>query len=790
MGKGETKLGLGTLARLRTLLDRSHDGILLVALPAGEILDANASVSRLTGLSRDAILSKPIADVVGRTGWERLMDLMDERSDPGIARKTVVEIEGELGLSLVELSLGFHGFEDGFYGVVVMRDVTERERAAQALRAAHRRLGDVIEFLPDATLVLDRFGQVVEWNRAMELATGVKKSEVYGLSDFACSKTIHGSRQSLLAHRVLGMTSPAGIPEYSSLEDHGDRLEAEVFAAALRGGKGAHIWASASALRDVDGNIIGAIETMRDRTEQREAAEALSANERDLRATLDSIGDALIATDAKGRVRRMNPAAEQLTGWHAAQASGQPLKGVLTLLETSTRQPVERPEYRVLHRRDDASSNGDLLLVARDGTERRVSSRSAPILADSGEILGVVMVIRDVTDQRWIERQLVLSQKMESIGRLASGIAHDFNNVLAAIRGYTDVITEGLGENETIGDDLREILAATDRARDLTRQLLAFGRHETSEAKVVDIHDLLSGLNRMVSRLIGEDIEQRFELEAQQVCVLADPSQIEQVLMNLVLNARDAMPAGGTLTISTSNVKVTEVESEEIDGSGHRLRIAVHDTGMGMDQETLSQIFEPFFTTKDPEQGTGIGLSTSYAIVDQLGGRIYVDGTVRVGTTFVIDLPCCARSMSSYPAPSTKSLTQSGRATILVAEDELVLRRLVSRILSRRGYTVLLATDGVEALEVAASFEGKIDLLVTDVVMPRMGGVALQRELLRVRPGIPTLFVSGYSADRMVQGGLMSDQPGFLAKPFTAARLIQKVGEAIDPSKRVSNKPL
>lgn len=783
MDDRETRLGDATLARLRTLLDRTHDGILVIGIPEGRVVDVNASACRLTGLSRQRLLACNVEHVFGAEAWAKLVDLLgDGSTDPGILRTTHVELQREVGTVILELALGYHGFEDGLFGVVVMHDVTERERALRGFAAAHRRLRDVIEFLPDPTLVLDKTGRVVEWNRAMEALTGVDKAAIVGRGDFACSMAIHGNKKPLLAHRVLGLEPDERYPE----EDEADQpvssdngVHVEMFARALRGGKGAHVWAAASPLRDADGNVVGAIESIRDRTDQRIAAEALRENERDVRATLNSIHDAVVATDASGNVRRMNPAAERLTGWTEARASGRPLRDVFTLLDGVTREPMTHPEFQVLRSRDDPTPSTDMLLVARDGTEHRVSARGAPILETDGTIKGIVVVIRDVTDQRLVERQLVLSQKMESIGRLASGVAHDFNNVLAAIRGYADVILDGGAVDESVREDLQEILDATDRARDLTRQLLAFGRHEPSDTKVVNVHAIIDGLQRMVARLIGEDIELGFALEAKQPCVLADPSQIEQVLMNLVVNARDAMPAGGSLTISTRDVDVEEQEGRPLDQVERRLRLSVRDTGIGMDPATQARVFEPFFTTKSPDRGTGIGLSTTYAVVRHLGGTISVRSATTVGTTFVIDLPACDCTATTSPAPSSKPSITAPRATVLVVEDEPVLRRLVSRILRKQGYEVISAGDGVEALDAASRFHGQIDLLVTDVVMPKMGGVALQKELRVARPGLRTLFVSGYSADGVIQGGLVADHPGFLAKPFTARRLIHKVTEVL-----------
>ncbi len=771
--------GVAALMRLRTLIDRTHDGIFLIGIPDGQVVDCNASAVRLMGRAREVIKQSRIDELVGHDAWVRLAEMVDGgQSDPGIPRRVTVPLAHGRSEFVVELTLGYHGFEDGLFGVLVMRDVTERERAERELRAAHHRTRGIIEFLPDATMVLDLQGRVVEWNRAMEDLTGVAKSSIIGRGDFACSMPFHGRRVPLLAHLVLGH-QPAPDLVYQALDRAEERTEATAFAPALRGGRGAHVWGRATALRDAEGRVVGAIETVRDETEQRAAADKLQANERDLRATLDSIGDAVITADEEGRVRRMNPAAEALTKWSWADAKGRPLAQILQLRMASSREPIERPEFHVLRAREEKGHIEDFILVTRDGAERRVSTKGAPILDSAGGISGVVVVIRDVTDQRSVERQLAVSQKMESIGRLASGVAHDFNNVLSAIRGYADMLVEDLEIDSSLRADVAEILAATDRASNLTRQLLSFARPDASEPQPVHVHDLVLGLHKMISRLIGEDIELRFDLEAARPCVFADPSHVEQVLLNLVVNGRDAMPGGGVLAIATEDVDRSEEDGVPLSEAGPRLRFSVSDTGEGMDEETKARIFEPFFTTKEPRMGSGIGLSTTFGIVRQLGGEIDVESAKGQGTVFVIDLPSCDCEATSDSVSSRRPSAEPATGTILVVEDEPVLRRLISRILGKRGFHILTASDGVEALETAKAYDGTIDLVVTDVVMPRMGGVELQSRLRDQWPWIRTLFVSGYSTDVIVQQGLEADHRGFLAKPFTAGRLICKVQEVL-----------
>ena len=775
---------LRQLERFRTLLDRSHDAILLVEVPSGCVVDFNASTRRLTGLRRNVLEQMTLPAIIGESAWLRLNELLsDGQSDPGIRREIQIEMKGLHGaIQIVELSIGFHGFADGLYAVVVMHDITEREKAFRDLRSTHRQFSDVIDFLPDPTFVIDDKSRVVAWNRAMEQLTGIDKPAMLGKGQLEVAHAIHGRRFDMLIDSVLRGEGVDGDADYDHVEKRGDTWVGEVFAAALHHGRGAHVWVAASPLRDAEGHIVGAIESIRDRTERRAAAEALRASEQDLRITLNSITDGVITTDGEGLVRKMNPAAVQMTGLSAEAAAGRPLSGVLTLLDLSTRERIPRPDLHVLQHSADRQFAEDMLLRSTDGGELRVSARGAPLLDEQGAIRGIVVVVRDITEQRMTEQQLVLSQKMESLGRLASGVAHDFNNLLATIQGLGDLILEDMSEKDPLYDDLKEIVGASRRAADLTRQLLVFSRRGAIEIRTVDVSDIINGMEKMVRRIIGEDIRFATTLSPETCSVRADPAQLEQVLMNLVVNARDAMPGGGELKVSTSIVSTSAESSAaaRLEGKSTMVRISVQDSGSGMDEATKARIFEPFFTTKSIERGTGIGLSTVYGIVRQLGGSIQVDTATGKGSTFQVDIPLT--DVSEEPDSSDPMLDATlsqARETVLVVEDDPMLRRLVARILRKRGYNVLVAADGVEALALFDRHPEPIHLLVSDVVMPGLGGVQLADELLMRHPELKVLFMSGYTDDAVVQRGLASDSPGFLAKPFSAVALTNKVQEVL-----------
>ncbi|HET7378793.1 MAG TPA: ATP-binding protein, partial [Gaiellales bacterium] len=391
--------------------------------------------------------------------------------------------------------------------------------------------------------------------------------------------------------------------------------------------------------------------------------------------------------------------------------------------------------------------------------------------------------VRDVTDQRRLQQQLVQSQKMEAVGRLAGGIAHDFNNLLTVITSYTDLMLEDLAEGDSKREDLEQVRKAADGAAALTRQLLAFSRQQVVEPRVISLNVVVESLQKMLRRVIGEDVELATTLAADLAPVRADVGQLEQVLMNLAVNARDAMPTGGKLTIETANAEHDPdyARDREADPMRRFVMLAVSDSGCGMDDATKARIFEPFFTTKGPGKGTGLGLATVYGIVQQAGGFIWVYSELGRGTSFKIYLPA-ADVAAPAAAAATGTRVRGGTETILVVEDAAPLRAVAKQVLERQGYTVLEAPDGATALRVAEQYHGTIHLVLTDVVMPGLSGREVAEALTRLRPEIQVLYASGYTDDSVVRHGILESGMAFLQKPFTPDGLSRKVREVLDAS--------
>ena len=493
---------------------------------------------------------------------------------------------------------------------------------------------------------------------------------------------------------------------------------------------------------------------------------------------LTAINQAVVAIDLDRTVTFWNPSAEALFGWPADDAIGQDILDLTTTAAT-------RETRTALIQRVAAGErwSGELLCRRRDGSTFPALVTGGPIRDTDGHVTGAVGSVVDLSDRYDVEEQLRQSQKMESIGRLAGGIAHDFNNLLTVIRGHSELLGGAIDSADPKHEGIRQIQEAARRATALTRQLLAFSRKQDLQPRLLSLDQCVIAIEPMLRRLIGEDVEILLHLNDSGSAVMADPGQLDHVLINLAVNARDAMPDGGTLAISTSiaDMDANYLATHTGAVAGSYVMLAVSDTGCGMSRETSARIFEPFFTTKPPGQGTGLGLSTVYGIVKHSGGYIWVYSELDAGTTFKIYLPRIASTLPPVARPGIPpAAPRGGTETVLIVEDDLALRNLTRRILAEYGYNVLDAANGREALHLAAHFDGVIDLVVTDVIMPEMSGRALVEQLSLMRPGSRSLYMSGYTDDDVVRRGMVSDHVAFLQKPFTASTLLRVVRKTID----------
>ena len=541
---------------------------------------------------------------------------------------------------------------------------------------------------------------------------------------------------------------------------------------------GHEVWveSNTAVILDGQGQPVGMRGVTVDITERKRAEQDLKLSEERYRELIENAHDIIYTHDLEGNYTSVNKAGEQIMGYTREES----LK--MNLTQTIAPEFVERARQMIRRKLDGENVTAyDLEVLAKNGRKIAVEVNTR-IIHKNGVPVGVQGIARDVTERKQLEAQFRQSQKMEAIGQLAGGIAHDFNNLLTAITGYSELTLRRLQSEDPLRRNIEEIKKAGDRAASLTRQLLAFSRKQVLQPQVLDLNSIISDLEKMLSRLIGEDVNLRTSLEPQIGSIKADPGQIEQVIMNLAVNARDAMPEGGKLTIETKNVYLDEEYTKRhiTINPGPYVLLAMTDTGTGIDETTRVRIFEPFYTTKEIGKGTGLGLSTVYGIVQQSGGNIWVYSEVGVGTTFKVYLPRVDEGAQEYKRTTQTEVVLQGSGTILLAEDEELVRTLAREVLKTYGYHVLEAANGGAALLICENYKGAIDLLITDVVMPEMGGRDLAVRLKQLLPELKVIYMSGYTDDAILHQGVLEEGANFIQKPFSPVALARKVGDVLN----------
>jgi two-component system cell cycle sensor histidine kinase/response regulator CckA len=500
-----------------------------------------------------------------------------------------------------------------------------------------------------------------------------------------------------------------------------------------------------------------------------------------LAALVESSDDAIVSKDLDGTIQSWNRAAERIFGYTADEMVG---TSVFRLIPPELHDEEHALLARI--RSGEHIAHYETTRVRKDGQRIIVSLTLSPLVDRQGRLLGASTIKRDVTAQRALENQLQQAQRMEAVGRLAGGIAHDFNNLLTVINGLAIITAQRLPEGSLERQNLDQVVRAGERASALTQQLLTFSRRQTSEIRALDLNDIVAGLETLLRRLIGEHISLEVARAHDLGRVRGNQAQLEQVVMNLVLNARDAMPKGGMLSIATRNVEVGDLLGREQLRltPGPYVLLAVSDTGVGMDATTQASIFEPFFTTKSADGGTGLGLATVYAIVQQAGGAIYVYSEAGIGSTFKVYLPRVDVPLEAHVAAgaflhSGAHLPSAG--AVLVAEDEPGVRSFAAQVLEHAGYSVLEARSGEEALAIASAPGASIAVLLTDVVMPGISGRVLAERMRALHPGLAVLYMSGYTDEMVLRAGVVADGVSFIQKPFTPEGLLARVRSALAP---------
>ena len=749
---------------LSAVIESAPNGIVLVDRD-GAIGFVNRETERLFGYTRDELVGQSVEMLVPEcfrkshpSSRESFLTDLQTRAMGGRdlvgRRKDGRDIAVEIGLNPIATT-------EGVFVLAVIVDIGSRQQAEKELRRSEARYRSLIDGSIQGILIhvngILRLG-----NPALARLLGVDRLEDY------------------IGKPIWPFIAPEDQPmvaEYMQVRLSGRPAPSQYEFRAVRH-DGRMIWLNCTVTTiDWDGQP-AALATVIDVSERRQAEENLRTSEQRFHLLADNVKEAFIILEVpNGRTLYLSRAWEEIWGRRVEEAYAEPQLW-LEAVDAEDR-PSVATAFEAFRRGEPATR---VFRVHRpDQSVRWVRTRMFPVRDETGSIYRLVGLAEDITERRHTEEQLRQAQKMEAVGRLAGGIAHDFNNLLIVMDGFAAMVAEELGASHRSQKDLQDIRVAARSAATLTRQLLAFSRQQILQPQILDLNEVLRHVDSLLGRVIGEDITLTMKLSERLGRVSADRGQMEQVIMNLAVNARDAMPAGGRLTIETADVELDATYAAQHPGAtaGRHGMIAVSDTGAGMDATTQKHLFEPFFTTKPAGRGTGLGLATVYGIVKQSRGSIWVYSELGHGTTFKVYLPVADR----FEPPATAlpaDVSAAGVETVLVIEDQPEVRRLIERTLSRRGYAVVAAADGAEALAVAHAHSGPLHVLLTDVVLPGASGREIARQLIAERAQLRVVYMSGYTDDTIVHHGVLEPGLAFIQKPFTGEALLRKLREVMD----------
>jgi PAS domain S-box-containing protein len=627
--------------------------------------------------------------------------------------------------------------------VETLEDITDRKLAEEAFDEAQQQLANIVDFLPDATFVIDDQGLVIAWNRAMEELTGFKASAMLGKGDYEYALPFYGKRRPVLIDLVLGPQEEIET-KYVNLERKGSVLAGETYTQELPGG-GNYLFCMASVLKDSKGNVVGAIESIRDITERKGMEEAIANAEEKYRSIFENAVDGIFQTTPTDRIISANPAFARILRYDS------PDEMIATVTDISKQLyvvPNRCAELFQLVEKEGVVREFEARFYRKDKSIAWITLNARAVHDENGRILYLEGIVQDITDRKALETRLFQAQKMDAIGTLAGGIAHDFNNLLVPIVGYTELALNKTFQDNRTRTNLQQVLTSALRAKDLVQQILAFSRHTEQERKPLQMSNLVQEALKLIRASLPSTIEIRLHIpsDAALSMVMADPTQMHQVIMNLCVNAGHAMSKrGGLLEVEMSNEEIdplSEMHSGNLE-SESCLRISVRDTGSGMDTATVKRIFDPYFTTKKSGEGTGLGLAVVYSIVKNYDGAILVESEPGKGSSFHVYLPRVEMTAPLGAEMATKLQRGSGR--ILAVDDDATILELEQQIFEELGYEVVTRSSSVEALELFKLQPDQFDLVFTDHTMPQMTGLDLAREIFRINSGVPIVLCSGYS---------------------------------------------
>jgi two-component system cell cycle sensor histidine kinase/response regulator CckA len=747
--------------RFRDLFENANDVVYTIDL-SGKMQSVNRAAETISGYTREQLLGMSAGELISPESLKMMPRMVRAKFEgQGVTNYEIEMVKKDGGRATLEISSRLI-YRDGKAAGVqgIGRDITERKKAEEALRNSEEKHREILLNIQEGYYETDLRGRIQFFSAPLSKVLGVPEDKLLGLdgADYC------GPDEYKKLFGAFNQVFKTGAPLTG--------LEYEV---RTKDGQSRFLEVSASLIREASGRPSGFRGLIHDVTERKRAEEQIKDSEQRYRILFESNPQPMWVFDFETLAfLAVNTAAIKHYGYSLEEFLSMTIKDIRSedevsalLSRVSSIANVENSTRIWQHRRKDGSF-----------IDVEVTSHSL----DFGGRKARLTLLLDITERKRLEAQLLQAQKMQAVGRLAGGIAHDFNNLLTAIIGYSQILAKKLRDDPPLRTSVEEIEKAGMRAAELTRQLLAFSRKQMLQPKILDLNSVVTELGRMLKRLIGEDIELVTVLKPDLGCVEADPGQVQQVIMNLAVNARDAMPQGGRLIIETTTVQLDQVQASQFEDlkPGPHVVLTVRDTGSGMEKTVLSRVFEPFFTTKEQGKGTGLGLSTVYGIVKQSGGHVSASSEPGHGTTFEVYLPLVADGGPQSVATAHGAEPPRGTETILLVEDEEIVRRLTRLVLESSGYRVLEAENGPDALRLCQEFDQPVQLMITDVVMPQMSGNELVQRIRLLIPKLKVLYISGYTDKAIGQEGRLDFRTHFLQKPFDPADLVQRVRQILD----------
>ena len=753
----------------RQVLEQMTDNVWRLSLETMCFTYTSPSVERLIGYTPEEILEMPLSSILPEPYYQKIQEeveraLLDAARGTEVIRQLEVQLIHKEGHRVwVGISANLMFNEQGIPAEVlgVSRDVGVQ-------KAAYQTLHSMVQGSPDPTFALDLDGRVIVWNKALELLTGVPAGKI--MSQRSYSGAFYSGKNFVVADVVLGRCSLESIQDnYEEIRSNGQGgYEAKTFIPSLNNGKGAYVWIQVSPFSDEKGQMIGVIETVRDVTEQRQSEETM-------KQIFSAFPHAVFLVNSDRKITMANEKAKGMMGGLSGSTFGQSIQcvwlegGECGRSDSCSSCRIRDPLFSTLNGKGVEEFRIEQEI---EGGRKLVFLLSTAQIYVQGSPCAVMM-LQDITEAESVRSQLLQAQKMEGIGRLASGVAHDFNNLIGAIIGNAGLALDS--EEDELPILLNIVIEAGQRAANLTRQLLLFSRKQKMEVATLNLNSLFNDFHKMLARLVGEDVSVVWRPDAKLPNIKGDKGQIEQIMLNLAVNARDAMPKGGEIIIRT---KLAAVDGEGEIPKGVYACLSVSDTGAGIPPEILANIFDPFFTTKEEGKGTGLGLATVQTIVQNHDAFISVESEEGKGTAFKIFFPVTGEELSRIESGRQELVCGSG--TILIVEDDQMLREMDEKFLSRLGYSFLSASNGAEAIHLVETWkEGKIDLILSDVVLPGVSGPEMLEQLLPKLPGCKVLLVSGYTPDTLMQHPAVEKYP-LLKKPVGIHELSRAIHDILN----------